>query len=288
VARAWGRYHEEKAAAAAAEAERLAAREAAGLTGDFDIDIATDPDEVAANHTAATEAFGEEMGSFAVEQLFESDPGDLFHGDLDRGMDLTLGGETVPNKPENENLNSNESKQAVGRKADDMFAGFLTKDDEGGPKSFANLTPEEQQQIRILEALCCQRRDISAEREGRNSILGSGHNAETYDFPDAQDPPASRKCTVTKNENGDFVIDYSGTVHRDMVLTAGVLTPANLDPNTSVQTVSAGFIIGRDELARLGRLTIAGVSVNSLPEGYKVQFLEKYLQSTLSLNKPKT
>jgi hypothetical protein len=316
VARAWGRYHQEKAdaaaAAAAAEAERLAAqqeadeaeaqaqnrrinqedaeareaaraaREAAGLTGDFDIDIPTDPNVVAANQTAAETAFGEQMGSFPAEQMLEPDPGGLFHGDLDRGMELTLGGETVPNKPENENLNSNQSKEAVGKKADDMFADFLTG---GNTQAFADLTPEEQQQIRILEALCTQRREIVADREGRNSILGYGHNEETYDFPDAEDPPASRKCTVTRNGD-DFVIDYSGTVHKNMIMSADSLMPTFLDPNTSVQTVSGRLTIPKAELARLGSLNFAGVDINNLPDNYKLHFLETYLKSTLSLNKP--
>jgi hypothetical protein len=318
VARAWGRYHEEKAAAAA-EAERLAAEEqeanelivasvqktiideetaaraAAGLTGDLDITIPTDPNEVAANHAAATTGYEQDLDTLVALAVVHNEESGLegargLGGDLERGMKLTINGEPV-STTSGEPPGSSAAVAAVQANANEDFARFLTKNDEDGPKSFANLTDTQKREVCILQSMLDQGLQNHAEARAANALFGPQQSVSvvattgTDSMVDPSIPTPVRQNSITQ-DGDNYVIGYTANSPIKLVQInspGGMI--AQFDPNQSKRETTVAVTISRAEVTRLAGLNWGpGINTSALPDAYKLKFIATYLNSKLDIH----
>jgi hypothetical protein len=267
-------------------------QEAVGFTGDIDLDIPTDKDEVRANHEAAEKQFAEQMGESAkkiiARQAQSSDPetleGSQFLKDLPRGTDLVVNGKKVPVKDANGNSvsasNDKVAQRALHQQADDIIRDFLSGDDPTFARPLSELTNEQKQQIRILEALCTQYTPDKAETANIMSILGPG-----YEFGGASHSPKNTfKYVMNKDTEGNIVVTLTATFYLGSLIKLNNGELIYLDAFNSTSKVTASVAISPDELGRLSGLTW-NVPDDQLTDEHRPQFAKKSINGTINLKK---
>jgi hypothetical protein len=252
------------------------------LTGNVEIPDAPTGAAAVATRADARLAFAEDLMSTPGGQLLlnldQARGGNavpVFEKDLHRNMDLTLGGNRVPNRPGDlPEPRSDNPARAVAQNGYEMLARFIA-----GPQArLAELPEAQQRQVYLLAGLCNQEMEKPAQRHAQRGMLGDA--AERIGFGNAPDGTPAR-IHLERNGDGNFALHYSREFSFTVVDTGEQTTM--LDPARSVQEVSVELVITPDELERLAALDWTGVSPGNLPDTHRMNFAECRLDSSLAL-----
>jgi hypothetical protein len=312
VARAWGRYHQEKAdaAAAAAEADRLAseeqeandlivasvqkmiieeeaaARAAAGLPDDCEIKLPFAPDVVAANSAAADEYLAGAVAEFPASQMGKANPDEQFKADVGRQLNVTLNGETMAKElgdiPGADTSLTYDARTAVLlENANNQFARFITGDSDA---TFAGLTDVQKREVYLMESLCNQGLEIPTATAGKKGLFGPDFNNAVVGSSSGSE---DRKFTIDR-DGDNFVFKSVSLYH------VGSISDFNREPfytypvdrATSTEHSSVGFTFSKAELTRMASLNWQNVG-NRLqpPAEYQLKFFDLYRSYSLDLHK---
>jgi hypothetical protein len=260
------------------------AREAVGFTGDFEIDVPTDPDEVKANHDAADEQLKGDMAKLmgkGVINNLDKDGSRDFMGDLERSNpgELTLDGKPMTPCPERglEFRPSTSERDAIIREdANDDFAHFFTGDDT---KTYADLTDEEKTQIKMLQSMGHQETEGSLLSAGKRAVFGMEELDGLFNTSDRTRKIAYSRDPVT----GDFVLEVTLSLRTETFTDADGET-IMFNPASSRQNMSLRIAISSAELLRLSELDWSQITRDNLPG---VTFSQFEFNASYILNKNK-